>query len=326
MSAHLLRSASAVVKRWQSCSNSSRSTTTISKNLFNPAAALYSTIRNPPTWHNHKNRDQPQMTAPLNIPAMVGSTRAFLTAVPTTLVAATGFSPGTWTNTNLRAGSFPPKSNLNSNNTNNNGLQLVLRRSFAWSKQKKKRMARIFQRKVMREAGIPVKKPPRYIDPKTPVINAVPREEQQRRTEERRKQYVLEFPEEMKKETGLPPLLLPFQTSLQETEESLTISPKVAKVLSLNNSTQQRVVQVQKVAGMKLFQLRPGDTGSSSVQIIALTARIQQMDTHMIMHPKDKSGKRGLAILRARRRKMLDYLERSDFPAYAKVVTTLGLK
>ena len=192
------------------------------------------------------------------------------------------------------------------------------------TRQKKKRLRRAIERKAKREAGIPRPLPSGYVDPTTPVIGAISREEQEARRAERKKNEVLEVPEE--KDTGLPPLLYPFHSSVQDTEKSLTISPKVAKVLALSNATQSRVVQAQKAAGMKLFQYREGDTGSSSVQIIALTARIQQMETHLIMHPKDKSGKRGTIILRARRRKMLQYLERKDFPAYCKIVTALGLR
>ena len=46
-------------------------------------------------------------------------------------------------------------------------------------------------------------------------------------------------------------------------------------------SYQREVVQAQKQRGMQVFQLREGDTGSSAVQVIALTTRIQQMQTHM---------------------------------------------
>lgn len=218
--------------------------------------------------------------------------------------------------------------------------QLQQVRSMGTTKQRKKRYERHFQRKIMKEVGIPVRKPFKYIDPKTPVINAVPREEQNRRIMERRKNETLLIPTDNDSDGSnpfhrktvldtngnpIPQLVHAFQTSIQETKTPLTMNSKVAKVLALANSTQQRVVQAQKLAGMQLFQMRPGDTGSTSVQIIALTSRIQQMDTHMIMHPKDKSGKRGLIILRCRRRKLLDYLQRTDFPSYAKVLTTLGL-
>lgn len=65
--------------------------------------------------------------------------------------------------------------------------------------------------------------------------------------------------------------------------------------------------------------------GSSAVQVVALTTRIQQLQTHMARHKKDKSSKRGLDALYVRRRKVLDYMERKDFDSYRKVVKSLGL-
>ena len=59
--------------------------------------------------------------------------------------------------------------------------------------------------------------------------------------------------------------------------------------------------------------------------VIALTTRIQQIQTHLRQHKKDKHSKRGLDALYVRRRKLLDYMERKDFESYRKVVKTLGL-
>jgi small subunit ribosomal protein S15 len=59
--------------------------------------------------------------------------------------------------------------------------------------------------------------------------------------------------------------------------------------------------------------------------VIALTTRIQQLQTHMVQHKKDKHSKRGLDALYVRRRKLLDYMERTAFDSYRKVVKTLGL-
>lgn len=62
-----------------------------------------------------------------------------------------------------------------------------------------------------------------------------------------------------------------------------------------------------------------------SSTVIALTTRIQQIQTHLRQNKKDKHSKRGLDALYVRRRKMLDYMERKDFESYRKVVKTLGL-
>jgi small subunit ribosomal protein S15 len=110
------------------------------------------------------------------------------------------------------------------------------------------------------------------------------------------------------------------QPSLME-----SASPKVRQLLQLSNGSQSEVVKAQKKKGMTLFQLRDGDTGSSPVQVIALTTRIQQMQRHITFHRKDFSDKRGLEALFVRRRKVFDYMERKDFDSYRKVVKTLGL-
>lgn len=59
--------------------------------------------------------------------------------------------------------------------------------------------------------------------------------------------------------------------------------------------------------------------------VIALTTRIQQIQTHLRLHKKDKHSKRGLDALYVRRRKLLDYMERKEFDSYRKIVKTLGL-
>ena len=59
--------------------------------------------------------------------------------------------------------------------------------------------------------------------------------------------------------------------------------------------------------------------------VIALTTRIQQLQTHMAKHRKDKHSKRGMDALYVRRRKLLDYMERKDYDSYRRVVKTLGL-
>lgn len=63
----------------------------------------------------------------------------------------------------------------------------------------------------------------------------------------------------------------------------------------------------------------------STTLVIALTTRIQQIQTHLRSHKKDKHSKRGLDALYVRRRKLLDYMERKEFDSYRKIVKTLGL-
>ena len=103
------------------------------------------------------------------------------------------------------------------------------------------------------------------------------------------------------------------------------MSDRTKKLFDLHIDNQMEVVKAQIQQAMEIFQLREGDTGSSAVQVIALTSRIQQIKTHLLQHKKDKHGKHGLDALFFRRRKLLDYMERKEFDSYRKVVKTLGL-
>jgi small subunit ribosomal protein S15 len=186
-----------------------------------------------------------------------------------------------------------------------------------WTKAKKKRHARYTYRQELVAKGIALPKPPYYFPKDSPVINA---STDQERAEEIRQHDAVVTVELQAK------LALASQTTvLRHHMTGLQMSDRVRKLFDLHNGNQQEVVKAQKQRGMEVFQLREGDTGSSAVQVIALTTRIQQMQTHMAMHKKDKHSKRGMDALYIRRRKMLEYLEREDFDSYRRVVKTLGL-
>jgi len=72
--------------------------------------------------------------------------------------------------------------------------------------------------------------------------------------------------------------------------------------------------------------LHKSDTGSADVQVARLTERITQLTEHMSANQKDKSSRRGLLRLVARRRKLLDYLAKTQDERYQKVISTLGLR
>ncbi len=74
------------------------------------------------------------------------------------------------------------------------------------------------------------------------------------------------------------------------------------------------------------LQLHDRDTGSADVQIALMTERINHLTEHLAANKKDVSSRRGLLRLVARRRKLLDYLSRTDPERYQKVIATLGLR
>lgn len=68
------------------------------------------------------------------------------------------------------------------------------------------------------------------------------------------------------------------------------------------------------------------DTGSSEVQIALLTAQINHLQEHFAVHKKDHHGRRGLLRMVSRRRKLLDYLKRTDLAKYSETIARLGLR
>jgi small subunit ribosomal protein S15 len=68
------------------------------------------------------------------------------------------------------------------------------------------------------------------------------------------------------------------------------------------------------------------DTGSPEVQVALLTNRIMYLTEHFKTHRKDHHSRRGLLKLVGQRRRLLDYLKRSDFPSYKAVIDRLGIR
>ena len=68
------------------------------------------------------------------------------------------------------------------------------------------------------------------------------------------------------------------------------------------------------------------DTGSSEVQIALLTAQINHLQAHFAEHKKDHHSRRGLLRMVSRRRKLLDYLKRTDLAKYSETIARLGLR
>ena len=68
------------------------------------------------------------------------------------------------------------------------------------------------------------------------------------------------------------------------------------------------------------------DTGSTRVQVALLTARINDLTEHLREHKKDHHSRRGLLMLVGQRRRLLNYLQKSDLDGYRELVKELGLR
>ncbi len=86
------------------------------------------------------------------------------------------------------------------------------------------------------------------------------------------------------------------------------------------------VTKTQKANIVKKFQRADLDTGSSEVQIALLTARINEMTTHFTTHKKDNHGRRGMMKAVNQRRKLLDYLKRTNLKKYESLIKELDIR
>ncbi|MBP6005967.1 30S ribosomal protein S15 [Candidatus Saccharibacteria bacterium] len=68
------------------------------------------------------------------------------------------------------------------------------------------------------------------------------------------------------------------------------------------------------------------DTGSAEVQVALLTERIIEMTEHLKVHKKDNHSRRGLLAMVSKRRKLLNYLQRTAPDKYTKLIKELSLR
>ena len=85
-------------------------------------------------------------------------------------------------------------------------------------------------------------------------------------------------------------------------------------------------MSINKTEVIQQYATKEGDTGSTAVQIAILTARINNLSAHLNVNQKDKHGQRGLQMMVGQRRRLLRYLERSDFQGYIELTDKLGIR
>jgi small subunit ribosomal protein S15 len=77
---------------------------------------------------------------------------------------------------------------------------------------------------------------------------------------------------------------------------------------------------------VKKYQTHKNDTGSTAVQIILLTERINDLSDHLKQHKKDHDSRRGLLKMVGHRRALLNYVRTGDVKQYEKLIADLGLR
>lgn len=83
---------------------------------------------------------------------------------------------------------------------------------------------------------------------------------------------------------------------------------------------------VLKAPIIEKFKVHPTDTGSPSVQIGIITERINLLNEHFKKFPKDLCSRYGFLRIIGRRRRLLEYLKKTDFARYKGVIESLNLR
>ncbi len=82
----------------------------------------------------------------------------------------------------------------------------------------------------------------------------------------------------------------------------------------------------QKTELIGQYKTHEGDTGSPEVQIALLSSRITYLTEHFKSHAKDHHSRRGLLKMVGRRRRLLDYLKKTNLERYRTIIDKLGIR
>ncbi len=83
---------------------------------------------------------------------------------------------------------------------------------------------------------------------------------------------------------------------------------------------------VDKYAVIRKYQEHDQDRGSTPIQIALLTARIEDLREHFERHKQDHHSRRGLLKMVGKRRRLLEYLRKTDIDRYRELIADLGLR
>ena len=86
------------------------------------------------------------------------------------------------------------------------------------------------------------------------------------------------------------------------------------------------ITKDNKAKAIALTQVNKNDVGSPQAQISILTARIKEVTEHLKANKHDHMARRGLIQMVGKRKRLLKYLENTDFDAYKATLETLGLR
>ena len=82
----------------------------------------------------------------------------------------------------------------------------------------------------------------------------------------------------------------------------------------------------EKSTTVEKYRTHETDSGSTRVQIALLSDRIKYLTEHFRVHKKDHHGRRGLLKMNGKRRRLLNYMKRTDVDGYRQIIKELGLR
>jgi len=85
--------------------------------------------------------------------------------------------------------------------------------------------------------------------------------------------------------------------------------------------TKEKMLEITKDFGKN-----ENDSGSTETQIAIFTERIRNITGHLKQNKKDHSGRRGLVILVSKRRRLLDYLRKTNLNGYKNILEQLNIR
>lgn len=88
--------------------------------------------------------------------------------------------------------------------------------------------------------------------------------------------------------------------------------------MSIDAATKQKLIAE--------YATSEGDTGSPEVQVAILTHRISQLTEHLKEHKHDHHSRRGLLLLVGRRRRLLNYVAKTDINRYRELIERVGIR
>jgi small subunit ribosomal protein S15 len=88
--------------------------------------------------------------------------------------------------------------------------------------------------------------------------------------------------------------------------------------VSLDAATKKKIIDE--------YATGAADTGSPEVQIALLSKRISDLTEHLKAHKHDHHSRRGLLLLVGQRRRLLNYLQKTEIARYRSIIERLGLR